>query len=154
MGSAASGFSRRKFLDMLLGTSVGALIVSVLYPVLRFISPPRIPEATTNQTEAGPVNDPEFLEKGFKILRFGTEPVIVLRISDTDFRAFTATCTHLDCIVEFQKGKKRIWCNCHTGEYDLTGKNVAGPPPKPLTPFKVDVVKNSGRPATVVVSRA
>jgi Rieske Fe-S protein len=146
---------RRSFLNWLLGTSVGALCASLLYPVARFVSPPEIPEASTRQVEAGAVNDPELLDKGFKILRFGNEPVILVRLGDEDFRAFAATCTHLDCIVEFHRAEERIWCNCHNGEYDLRGRVVAGPPPKPLEAFKVDLVaKAAGQPKTVVVSRA
>ena len=145
---------RRKVLNWFLGTSVGALIASVVYPVLRFVSPPEIPESTTNQVEAGPTNDPQLIERGYKIVRFGAEPVILVRLSDSDFRAFAGTCTHLDCIVEFQKDKSRIWCNCHNGEYDLQGQQVAGPPPKPLEPFKVDLVyKGPDQPQTIVVSR-
>jgi Rieske Fe-S protein len=146
---------RRRFVSWFLGTSAGAFFVSVLYPVLRFVSPPRIPESTTAEVEAGAVNDPELLEKGFKIVRFGAEPVIVVRASDTDFRAFTATCTHLDCIVEYRKDKQAIWCNCHNGQYDLTGRHVAGPPPRPLTAYKVHrVAKGGGQPETLVVERA
>jgi Rieske Fe-S protein len=150
-----AGESRRSFLNWFFGTSVGALLATVLYPVVRFVSPPEVPEASTNQVEAGPTNDPELLEKGFKIIRFGAEPVILIRLSDADFRAFAGTCTHLDCIVEYHRDKQRIWCNCHNGEYNLQGQRVAGPPPKPLEPFKVDlVVKGSGQPQTIVVSRA
>ena len=154
MAKVAHDPERRSFLNYLLGSSAGAMFLSALYPVLRFVNPPSIPEATTHSAEAGPVNDPVFLSRGFKIIRFGAEPVIVVRVSETDFRAFSATCTHLDCIVEYQDDKHRIWCNCHNGEYDLTGRNVAGPPPKPLTPFQVDLVAaGSGQPKTVVVSR-
>ena len=147
--------SRRRFLNWFLGTTVGALFASVLYPVARFVSPPEIPESTTNQVEAGATNDPDFLEKGFKIVRFGVEPVILVRVGETDFRAFAGTCTHLDCIVEYHKDQSRIWCNCHNGEYNLRGQQVAGPPPKPLEPFKVDLVyKGPGQPQTIVVSKA
>ncbi len=147
--------NRRSFLNWLLGTSLGALFASVAYPVARFLSPPELPEATTRQVEAGTVNDPELLEKGFKILRFGNEPVILVRVGEEDFRAFAGTCTHLDCIVEYHKDPGRIWCNCHNGEYDLRGRVVAGPPPKPLEAFQVDLVaKAAGQPKTVVVSRA
>lgn len=149
------GQSRRGFISWFLGTSMGALLIALLYPVFRFISPPIVPEATTNEVEVGPTNDPDLIDKGFKIIRFGVEPVIVMRVSETDFRAFAGTCTHLDCIVEYHKDQKRIWCNCHNGEYDLQGQRVAGPPPKPLEPFKVDLVqKGSGQPQTIVVSRA
>ncbi len=150
-----TGKSRRGFLNWFLGTTAGALAVAVFYPVFRFVSPPEVPEASTNQVEAGPTNDPELLEKGFKIVRFGADPVILIRVSETEYRAFAGTCTHLDCIVEFQKDKQRIWCNCHNGDYNLHGEVVAGPPPKPLEPFKVDLVfKGSGQPQTIVVSRA
>lgn len=146
---------RRRFLEWFLRTSVGAVVVAVFYPVFRFLSPPRIPEASTHQVEAGSVNDPEFLDKGFKIVRFGQDPVIVIRVSEREFKACSATCTHLDCVVEYRKEKNRIWCNCHNGQYDLNGRNVAGPPPRPLTPFKVDLVsKGSGQAAIVVVSKA
>ncbi len=146
---------RRTFLNWFLGTSAGALFLSMAYPVLRFISPPNVPEATTNQVEAGTTQDPDLLEKGFKIVRFGVDPVILIRVAENDYRAFSATCTHLDCIVEYRKRIRRIWCNCHNGQYDLNGQNVAGPPPKPLTPFRVNLArKGSGQPATLVISRA
>ena len=146
---------RRRFLNWFVGTSFGAMCVAVVYPVLRYVSPPNIPEAATNQVEAGAVNDPVFFDKGYKIVRFGPEPVILVKVSDTDFRAFSATCTHLDCIVGYAKEKNCIWCNCHGGQYDLTGRNVGGPPPRPLVPFKVNLVaKKAGDPATVVISKA
>ena len=80
--------------------------------------------------------------------------MILIRVADDDFRAFSATCTHLDCIVEFQKGRHKIWCNCHNGEYDLHGQRVAGPPPRPLEQYSVDLVPAGyGQPSTIVVSR-
>ena len=146
--------ARRSFINWLLGTSLGALVVSTLYPVFRFLSPPRIAEAGIHQVEAGAANDPEFLEKGFRIVSFGGEPVIVVRVAENQFRAFAGTCTHLDCIVEYQKERQRIWCNCHNGGYDLTGRNVAGPPPRPLEVFSVNLVnENPDQPAQVVVTR-
>ena len=147
--------TRRRFINWFLGTSVGALLASLVYPVTRYVSPPRLPEASTIQVEAGSTNDPELTQKGFKIVRFGADPVILVRASDTDFRAFSATCTHLDCIVEYHTDRKRLFCNCHGGEYDLQGKNVAGPPPKPLTVYTVKVeTPAAGQPGTIVIVRA
>jgi Rieske Fe-S protein len=156
MTEAPGGTSRRGFLTWFLGTSVGALLVAVVYPVWHFINPPRIPEAATSQVDAGGTRDPEFQETGFKIIQFGVEPVIVVKVSDDDFRAFAATCTHLDCIVEFQKDEQRIWCNCHNGHYDLTGRNVGGPPPRPLAAYQVNVESGADprQPGRVIVSRA
>jgi Rieske Fe-S protein len=147
--------SRRRFLNWLLNSSFGALAAAVLYPVARFVSPPEMPEADTNLVEAGLSNDPELLDKGFKILRFGNDPVILFRTKDAEYRAFAGTCTHLDCIVEFHKEENRLWCNCHNGEYDPHGQVVSGPPPRPLEAFKVDLVDNGpGEPSAIVVSRA
>jgi cytochrome b6-f complex iron-sulfur subunit len=145
---------RRRFINWFLGTSFGALIAAVIYPVIRYMSPPRIPEPSTAQVEAGETNDPALLEKGFKIVRFGSDPVIVIRAGDNDFRALTATCTHLDCIVGYQKDQNRIWCNCHGGSYDLLGRNVGGPPPRPLTALKVNLVPKGTGSSVIVVSKA
>jgi len=145
---------RRTFINWFFGTTLGAIVATIVYPILRYVSPPRIPEATTNQVEAGDVTDGALKDKGFKIIRFGAEPVILLKATETDYRAFSATCTHLDCIVGYQKDQSRIYCNCHGGCYDLNGRNVAGPPPRPLTAFKVNLVTKGSEPAKIVVSRA
>ena len=146
--------TRRRFVEWFLGTSAGALAASVLYPTVRFLDPPRLAERSVQQVEVGPANDPDLVAKGFKIVRFGNEPVIVVRAGEGDFRAFAATCTHLDCIVEYRPDRGMIWCNCHNGAYDLTGRNVAGPPPRPLTPFVVHTVAQAGGTPVLVVARA
>lgn len=50
---------------------------------------------------------------------------------------FSATCSHLGCLVNYHKEKREFVCPCHGGRYDLSGKNIAGPPPAPLTRFPV-----------------
>ncbi len=50
---------------------------------------------------------------------------------------FSAVCSHLGCLVNYQKEKGEFVCPCHGGRYDLSGKNIAGPPPAPLTRFPV-----------------
>lgn len=154
--SADSGRERgrRSFLNWFLNSSLVALVAAVGYPVVRFISPPATPESTTNRVEAGRTNDPELLEKGYKIVRFGPEPVLLIRLAQGDLRALAATCTHLQCIVEYQQAKKRIWCNCHNGEYNLQGQVVAGPPPKPLAKYEVHVLAGAaGDAGTIVISK-
>jgi Rieske Fe-S protein len=146
---------RRGFLRWLFGGALAGFAASVVYPVVRFMSPPEVPEATTNEVEAGLTNDPDLLEKGFKIVRFGSDPVIVVRIGEGDFRAYAATCTHLDCIVEYRQDKQLLWCWCHNGIYDLQGRNIGGPPPHPLETFEVHLVdRGAAQPQTIVVSKA
>ncbi|HXY62162.1 MAG TPA: Rieske (2Fe-2S) protein [Nitrospirota bacterium] len=47
----------------------------------------------------------------------------------------SAVCSHLGCLVNYQKDKGEFVCPCHGGRYDLSGKNIAGPPPAPLMRF-------------------
>jgi len=129
---------RRRFVNWILGTGVGSVLAAILYPVVRFIIPPRIPEAETSQVLAGKVS--EMGQTRWKVFRFGSSPAILVRSQEGEYRAFSATCTHLDCTVQFKPEEDRIWCACHNGFYDLHGTNVGGPPPRPLAAYTVNLV--------------
>jgi Rieske Fe-S protein len=132
------GLSRRDFGNVLLGGGLFAWLGSVLYPMLSFLKPPKVPEANVNSVKAGLAS--EFANNSGEIIKFGRKPVILLRTDTGELRAFAATCTHLDCIVQYRGDLKQIWCACHNGLYDLKGRNVSGPPPKPLAEYAVNVV--------------
>ena len=131
---------RRRFLDWIMGLSLVGWLGSVLYPVLQFLIPPRTPEAQVTAVKVGTVD--EFEPNEWKIFRFGNRPGILIRLASGEFRAFSAVCTHLDCIVQYRADWKLIWCACHNGKYDLNGKNIAGPPPRPLERYEVIVKGN------------
>ena len=136
-GSRTTPIPRRKFLEGFLLTMVGTLAAAVLYPVVRFLSPPHVEEDVASRVLAGKVS--ELSKEGWKIFPFGAEPGILIEKSPGEFKAFSATCTHLECTVQFDKNTHRIWCACHNGMYDLEGRNVSGPPPRPLKPYSVQV---------------
>jgi cytochrome b6-f complex iron-sulfur subunit len=150
-GQAPRDPARRKLVNRLLGGSFGALVAWILYPVARFLEPVEVAEAATNQVDAGLANDPELLAKSFKIVPFGNEPVILVRAGEGDYRALSATCTHLDCIVEYRPDRGLVWCNCHNGQFDLTGQVVGGPPPRPLRQYRVHVVEGAAGAAPSLV---
>ncbi len=137
---------RRGFIKWLLGGGIAASLASFLYPVIRFMNPPTVPEATVNEVTAAKVQD--LKPNTGKIVRFGSRPVLLVRVNDTEWRAFSAVCTHLNCTVQYQEQKRLIWCACHNGLYDLNGNVISGPPPKALEEYLVRV-----RGAEVVVSR-
>lgn len=128
---------RRKFFDYLLASSAFATLGAILYPIFRFMVPPQIIEAQQNSVSAGTMA--EIPVNSGKIFKFGSKPGILIRTSAGEVKAFSASCTHLDCIVEYDPASKQIICACHNGIYDLTGKNVSGPPPRPLEEFTVNV---------------
>ena len=74
-----------------------------------------------------------------KIFRFGNRPGLLLRTASGEYRAMSATCTHLSCTVQYRDDQRNVWCACHNGMYDLNGRNVSGPPPRPLETFEVQV---------------
>lgn len=129
--------SKRDFLKYFLGGGVLVWLAAVLYPILAYLKPPKQGDVEVTSVKAGKVSAME-KETG-TIVRFGNKPVILVRTSAGEFRAFTATCTHLDCTVQFRKDMGLIWCACHNGKYDLNGRNVAGPPPRPLDEYRVIV---------------
>jgi Rieske Fe-S protein len=129
--------TRRRLVNWLLGTSTGAVVASVLYPVARYIIPPEMPEAATSRVLAGTVT--ELVDEGWKIFRFGRDAGILVRTEEGEYKAFAATCTHLSCTVQYRKDLRKVWCACHNGEFDMNGVNVAGPPPRPLDRYEVNL---------------
>lgn len=51
---------------------------------------------------------------------------------DQQIHALSATCTHLGCQVAWNAEAKQFKCPCHGGKYDVQGRVVGGPPPRPL----------------------
>jgi len=145
---AEPGDSRRRWLTWLLSTSLGATIVSFLYPVLRFIVPPQTSEPSLSEVELD-VKASEILPNSGRIVPFAGKPVLLFRTAAGELSALTATCTHLNCTVQYRADRTDIWCACHNGVYDTNGINISGPPPRPLTRLDVNV-----RGEKIVVSRA
>ena len=74
-----------------------------------------------------------------KIFRFGNRPGLLVLTKSGEYHAMSGTCTHLDCTVQYKNDTSQVWCACHNGVYDLNGRNVSGPPPRPLQEFEVHV---------------
>lgn len=90
-----------------------------------------------NEVTAGKINDIQ--PSTGRIVKFGSRPVLLIRVGENDLRAFSAICTHLNCTVQFQRETQQIWCACHNGRYDLNGRVLSGPPPAPLERYSVRV---------------
>jgi Rieske Fe-S protein len=130
--------ARRRFITWLLSTGVGGMALAVVYPVVRFLVPPRSGEPSVASVTI-PWKPAELRPNSGRIFRFGGQPGLLVRTPGGELRAFNAICTHLNCTVQYRQDRHDIWCACHNGVYDLTGRNVSGPPPRPLEPFKVNV---------------
>lgn len=66
----------------------------------------------------------------------GGHKILVLRSTD-GVVAFSRRCTDLGCLVSWKKEREQFICPCHQGVFDKTGRNIAGPPPRPLDRYEV-----------------
>jgi Rieske Fe-S protein len=136
----------RRWVNLLLGSGVIASIATFVYPAIRYIIPPPVAESTSRSVVAAKVG--ELRTNSGRIFKFGSEPALLIHVAQGDYRAFSAVCTHLSCTVQYREDLRQIWCACHNAHYDLMGRNVSGPPPRPLEVFNVNVQGED-----VVVSR-
>lgn len=128
---------RRRFVEWLLGGSILATLASFFYPVIRYLIPPARADLGADTVVAARVGDLQ-INTG-KIFRFGNRPGLLVMTERGEYRALSATCTHLDCIVQYRSDLHQVWCACHNGLFDLAGRNVSGPPPRPLESYEVQV---------------
>ncbi len=70
---------------------------------------------------------------------YSDDKVVVTQPTAGDFKAFSATCTHLGCTVN-KIANGLIMCPCHGSRYSVTDGSVkGGPAPKPLPPETITV---------------
>jgi cytochrome b6-f complex iron-sulfur subunit len=142
--------TRRAFLAA--ASAAGVLYTAALaYPIYRYLaSPAEMALSETAVTEVT-LKDAQNLPLGSVLMfKFGSRPAMLIHHADGRWISLTAVCTHLGCTVQYEPQADRIHCACHGGVYNpYTGANVSGPPPKPLTVYKVAVTA-----AGVEVSRA
>jgi len=135
--SAAPLPERRRIVGFFLGGGLFASAVSFLYPITRYLIPPRSTDLGSDTVVAGRVG--ALRPNSGKIFRFGSRPGLLILTREGEYRALSATCTHLDCTVQHRPETSDVWCACHNGIYDTTGRNISGPPPRPLESFQVHV---------------
>jgi Rieske Fe-S protein len=164
MTDSPKTISRRSWVLQSLKAAVAATVVAIFYPVAWFLRPRKATTSgaleitapfTVDQLPGAEANPFDFASKpclvvltpeGTKRLAQG-EP---LRAGDV--KAFNAICTHVDCTVKYRLDQGDIYCSCHEGIYDLNGRNVSGPPPRPLESYKVILRGDPGH-EEIVVSR-
>jgi cytochrome b6-f complex iron-sulfur subunit len=144
--------NRSEFLKIILGFTSVLWVALASFPIFRYL----YSGTTKSEDEGSEVGTvslgmlKDFAIDSSKNFKFGSRPAIIVRTKDGSFHAYDAVCTHLGCTVQYSGEKSRIWCACHGGQFDpVDGKNLAGPPPKPLKPFKVELISGE-----IIVSRA
>ena len=128
--------SRRTFLTASLGALSVAGLGAMLYPLIRYLAPSR--SVGTKQTVTLKLS--EIPESGAKFFELNGSAGVLIKLKGGGLAAFSAVCTHLGCIIQWQKEQNQFLCPCHGGQFSTEGAVVGGPPPKPLAklPFVVN----------------
>lgn len=135
--SNAPPLARRRFVELILGTGLIASALSFLYPILKYLIPPKLPDYANEAELAARVS--EIKPNQGKIFRFGSKPGLLIESAAGEYSAMSAVCTHLGCTVQYRSDLSQVWCPCHNGMYDIHGRNISGPPPRPLEALDVQV---------------
>jgi Rieske Fe-S protein len=146
---------RRHWLLRCLQGSVALTVGAIFYPVVRFLRPRPATRSGGLEVVAPYHMDqlkPDADGRWPSPFDFGGKPCLLILV-DGEPRALNAVCTHVQCTVEYRPAERDIFCNCHNGVYDVNGRNISGPPPRPLEVYKA--VKGKGNPGQeeIIVSR-
>jgi len=74
-----------------------------------------------------------------RMVRHGSEPLFVVRVAQNQVIAVTAICTHLRCVLRWERDSGIFRCPCHDGTFDRAGNVLSGPPKKPLRQYTAEV---------------
>ncbi|MBI4597764.1 MAG: Rieske 2Fe-2S domain-containing protein, partial [Candidatus Omnitrophica bacterium] len=99
--------TRRAFLSYLLKGGAFALFGATLYPIARYLYPPKGTEVSVSNVVAAKVG--ELAANAAKIFRFGNRPGILVNTPQGQLKAFSAVCTHLNCTVQYDDEASVIW---------------------------------------------
>ena len=135
--SAAARPSRRRLLGWLSRGFLSLWAVGLAWVVAGFLKPPRSRESLGQGVlKVGPAS--AFLPGQAQLVRHGREPVFVVRTEAGELVGVSAVCTHLHCILGYDKAQGRLQCPCHEGSFDLSGNVLSGPPPRSLETYRVE----------------
>ncbi|HLY76220.1 MAG TPA: Rieske (2Fe-2S) protein [Planctomycetota bacterium] len=130
---------RRPALARLLKVGAATWVVGLATPAVSYLWPAQREGPESHGVfQAGPLN--ELPVGGSKLIQAAGKPILLIRLAETEFRAFSAVCTHLGCLVQWRHGEKDVFCPCHGGRFTSEGQVAGGPPPRPLTPYAVAVI--------------
>lgn len=136
MNGTAGKPTRRTFLDWLIALGSSITGVCLLVPALAYLWP----AARRGGANSVEVENADRLAPGQSVMvQIAGMAAVVVRERD-GFRAFSAVCTHLGCLVKWDGGRKEFLCPCHAAVFDAQGRVVSGPPPAPLAEYRVKEV--------------
>jgi menaquinol-cytochrome c reductase iron-sulfur subunit len=141
--------TRRSFFRWVTGAVAAVVGVSLAIPLVGYLISPALRRRERPWVELGPAEDlpvgePRQLDH-VTTIRDGwletksQKAVWAVKQADGQVTVFAPLCTHLGCGYRWDAGDRRFKCPCHGSVYDITGKVLEGPAPRPLDVLPVKV---------------
>ena len=129
---------RRQLLKTTLAFLGTTTLVSFVYPASKFLIPPK-----SSARETLLVLDKDEIPPGGAMeITYNQNPVIVINRKGSGFIALSRICTHLGCLVGYDRFNGKLVCPCHAAEFDLEGNVLSGPATKPLTRYPLKITSD------------
>ena len=125
--------TRRQFLNTLFGGSLLAFFSGTLFSLAKFAFP-----TLGKEPDFVVLNKKDFADipkNSAKAFAWGGVLGLYLKKEDGSVAALKGGCTHMECNITYKPADKKFYCACHKGWFDENGRNVEGPPPRPLEFF-------------------
>jgi cytochrome b6-f complex iron-sulfur subunit len=137
-GAAApgSGGERRQFLKWLSGGFLSLWALGGAGALAAYLRPPDRNEASAERiVSIGRLDNLRVGEA--RLVQHGITPFYVLRTDASRVIALSAVCTHMRCILRYDRERHGLLCPCHEGRFDLNGNAISGPPQRALAVYEV-----------------
>jgi len=146
----APGKTRRRFFEWVIAASAGFIGLSLAVPFVGYlISPalkrraqPWVDVAASDELAPGVPKQLEYvatLQDGYHETK--TEKAVwAVKQADGQVTVYSPMCTHLGCGYHWDATAQQFKCPCHGSVFDVSGRVVGGPAPRPLDalPSKVE----------------
>lgn len=141
--------SRRRFLSFGITTIAGLIGAALGIPLAGYAVSPALEQKKQEWSEVGLLSEfkpgqPKKIEyEAFRKDGWIEETVKksawVIVGEGSSVTVFDPRCTHLGCAYRWDENRKAFLCPCHDAAFDLEGKVIAGPPPRPLDRLQAKV---------------
>ncbi|MFH1422664.1 MAG: Rieske 2Fe-2S domain-containing protein, partial [Planctomycetota bacterium] len=139
-----SCITRRSFLKLLLSKFAAFSVIFIFFTVLikKFFRSPVFYQKATSFKAGLPFDyHPNKADERYK----GSHGVFIVRTSQEEgnyLYALSAKCTHLGCMINYNRLGSEFTCPCHGSRYKKDGVNFSGPAPRPLDLVHIELAED------------
>ncbi len=143
--------SRRRFLEILTWSIAAVIGVVLSIPVIGYFLDPIFKMMTLVWSEVGSIgeiveNEPKRLSFVSRLQEgyFSTSverSVWIVKLAG-ELRVFSPICPHLGCEYSWSDVNREFECPCHASIFDINGRVLGGPAPRPLDTLNYKIEDN------------